>query len=121
MELISLIRDKKQISDELREKCREKEVLVVVRFHLLKSRSKSISKTRWEKDLDNMLKVVLDVLQENADEHSLTKMGLGLIESDKSIFGICCEKDFVEDAREEGVDIAIYDAQSTKVVIEELA
>lgn len=32
--------------------------------------------------MDNLLKVALDVLQDDADEHTLVKKGLGLVEND---------------------------------------
>jgi Holliday junction resolvase RusA-like endonuclease len=87
-----------------------------VEFHLLKSDKGSES--RWQKDLDNLLKVALDVLKKDADERTLVSKGLGLIDDDKSIFGVYCSKDFVNDENKEGVDIAIYDARSVKVNLE---
>ncbi len=116
MDLISRINAKYNIPDALRERCRGKEIIIELRFHLFKSGSGSES--RWQKDLDNLLKVPLDVLQKDADEHTLHKAGLGLLDNDKSIFGIYCCKDFVEVESEEGVEIVIHDAKLVRMKLE---
>lgn len=117
-ELISRIKEKYDISDDLRQRCRGKEVLVDVRYHLYKPDSKSESESRWKKDLDNLLKVSLDVLQERIDTQTQVMTGLGLIDNDDSIFGICCSKDYVYDKIEEGVEITIYNARLVRMKLE---
>jgi hypothetical protein len=48
--------------DTIRQNCAGKEVFVDVRFSLFNN---TTAEGRYQKDLDNLLKIVLDVLQEN--------------------------------------------------------
>ena len=65
---------------------------------------------RKKKDLDNMLKIVLDILPEYIDNNK-KETGLGLIESNKDelLFNIEATKKFVNDPTEEGVDIELFE------------
>src|SRR3972149_971827 len=65
---------------------------------------------RYEKDLDNLLKLLLDVLPQHMDNTPDPKpRGLGLMRDnhDKMIFEINCSKKLVDDELNEGIDIEI--------------
>lgn len=108
---------KKQLRDAIREKlgerglnrarkqCEGKQLFLNVKFYLKKTNETGTS----QKDLDNLIKILFDVLPEYLSQHSKDKEfeGLGLIKDDKDIFGICCEKEIVEPPKEEGFDLEI--------------
>ncbi len=85
--------------------CRGKMLSVNICFFLY---GKSRVRTRAEKDLDNMLKIVLDVLPDYMDQDR-TEKGLGLMEDKKDhmIFEIHAVKRLVEDEAQEGIDIEV--------------
>ena len=65
---------------------------------------------RYDKDLDNLLKLLLDVLPQHMDNTPDPKPdGLGLMRDndDKMIFEINCSKILVENESDEGLDIEI--------------
>ena len=65
---------------------------------------------RYDKDLDNLLKLLLDVLPQHMDNTPDPKpVGLGLMRDndDKMIFEINCSKILVENESDEGLDIEI--------------
>src|SRR6185312_7234760 len=86
--------------------CRGKNLSLNVRFKLYKDPKQS---KRYEKDLDNLLKILLDVLTEHMDNTLNKKDGLGLIDSnhDYRIFEIHCTKKLIMDSTLEGLDIEI--------------
>jgi len=91
---------------EIRDSCREKKLSLEICFNLYNGEPKDTA--RYTKDLDNLLKIVLDVLPEFMDsEHK--EQGLGLIESDKDdlIFEVHATKELVSDKELEGIDIEI--------------
>ena len=70
---------------------------------------------RYEKDLDNLLKLLLDVLPQHMDNTPTPKpKGLGLMRDnhDRMIFEIICNKKLVEDESNEGIDIEIREVNS---------
>jgi len=93
--------------------CLDKKLSLRVIFHLLKNTDQS---KRYEKDLDNLLKILLDVLPEHMDNTPSKPAGLGLIRDNKDhmIFEIHCSKDFVDDVSQEGMDIEIKQIISTE-------
>lgn len=97
--------------EEVKRACRDKRLYVDLMFCLLQSTEEG----RTKKDLDNMMKVVLDVLPERmvADGTPKSQKGLGLIANnqDDLIFEIHCEKKIVPDEAQEGIklEIAEYD------------
>lgn len=93
--------------DVIKENCKDKKFFVDVHFFLF---SKTKAEGRYKKDLDNLLKVVLDVLQDKVDKTDYSAGGLGLIRNDLDIVRIHCSKSFVEKESEEGIKIALYDA-----------
>ena len=91
---------------EIRNSSRGKELSLEICFNLYHGEPKDTA--RYTKDLDNLLKIVLDVLPEFMDsEHK--EHGLGLIESDKDdlIFEVHASKQLVSDKKLEGIDIEI--------------
>ena len=90
---------------DLRAKCMGKKLWVDVTFFLF---NRTTNVKRYEKDLDNMLKIVLDALPEFMDQKRLFK-GLGLMpdKGDDLVFELHSEKHFVGTEAEEGIDLEI--------------
>jgi Holliday junction resolvase RusA-like endonuclease len=91
--------------EEARKKIDGRPIKIRVLFRLWKG-SREITKTRFEKDLDNLLKPVLDVLQTKTSEQK-NEPGLDLIENDKLVYEINARKGLVEVEGDEGVRIQI--------------
>jgi len=105
---------KKELRDKIQEKytdlsdfCqvfKEKEKhSIYVKFHFLEGTG---VEGRTKKDLDNLLKIVCDVLPDYMDNNK-TEPGLGIIKTDNSIFEIHSIKETVTHEDDEGVDIEI--------------
>jgi len=93
--------------DELRQKSLGKKLHLEVCFYL---NAETGVEGDIQKDLDNLLKVVFDVLPQHfTDENNEPTEGLGLIEdkSDYMIFEINASKKFVKTHDDEGYDIEI--------------
>lgn len=90
-----------------REKLRGRILRIDVEFRLWRG-AENVSNTRAKKDLDNLLKPVMDVLQTSLNTQR-TELGLGLIEDDESVHEINTRKVLVNDEMEEGIRIAIHD------------
>ena len=88
-----------------RKQCRDQRLFLNVKYYLLKTTASGTS----QKDLDNLIKILFDVIPDYISQHSKAKEfeGLGLIKDDKDIFGICCEKEIVEPPRKEGLELEI--------------
>ena len=92
------VRRKKELRDFIKENfsnldavinsCRDKEkVIVDVCFNLYDGIKNDT--TRYDKDLDNLLKIVLDVLPDYMDNKQEDReLGLGIIQNDKQVFEI---------------------------------
>ena len=61
---------------------------------------------RTKKDLDNLLKVVFDVLPEYMDKNEKYS-GLGLMKNDNMICKVSATKEIVKKEKDEGIDIKI--------------
>ena len=61
---------------------------------------------RTKKDLDNLLKVVFDVLPEYMDKNEKYS-GLGLMKNDNMICKVRATKEIVKKEKDEGIDIKI--------------
>lgn len=87
--------------------CRNKEKFSIdVCFNLYDGVKQDIS--RYDKDLDNLLKIVLDVLPDYMDNKSENReKGLGIIQNDKQVFEIHSYKKFVQDTSLEGIEITL--------------
>ena len=89
-------------------KCRQKKLSLTITFYLYAGETNDTS--RYTKDLDNLLKIVLDVLPEYMDSEK-KEVGLGLIESDRDdlVHEIHAKKEFVLDLRKEGVSLELFE------------
>ena len=106
-ELNKAILEKISNIDEVRQKSLGKKLHLTVCFYL---NEETGEEGDVQKDIDNLLKVVSDVLpQQFHDEKNEPLEGLGLIEkkSDHMIFEISASKKFVSTHDEEGYDIEI--------------
>jgi hypothetical protein len=92
---------------EVPKKRRGKELSLDVCFYLF---GKSSLTGRAGKDLDNLLKIVLDTLPDYMDKLK-TERGLGLIEEDNDhlIFEIHATKQLVSEEAQEGMDLEIFE------------
>lgn len=93
---------------EIRNSCRGKKLSLEICFNLYYGEPKDTA--RYTKDLDNLLKIVLDVFPEYMDKEQKNH-GLGLIEKDNDelIFEIHAKKHLVIDKKLEGIDIEIFE------------
>ncbi|MDG6949505.1 MAG: RusA family crossover junction endodeoxyribonuclease [Nitrososphaerota archaeon] len=105
-ELIKAIKEAKPDEiDTARRAFHDKRVKVSVRFNLEKPKEGS-SNTLGKKDLDNMLKLVLDSLQTKADSQGKLD-GLGLIQDDDCIYRLEANKKLVDRPEQAGISIGI--------------
>lgn len=90
---------------KMRERCRGKHLFLNILYRLPKTSESGSS----QKDLDNLIKILFDVLPDHIANHSKDKEfeGLGLIENDKDIFKVCGEKEIVDPDTAEGLDLMI--------------
>jgi len=62
---------------------------------------------KTKKDLDNLLKIVLDVLSVNMVNTQNPMKGIGLMLDDSDVQKIVCEKKIVDSPDKEGIDLQI--------------
>lgn len=112
IELRDFIKNNILTLDNVISSCRDKEkVSVEICFNLYDGIKNDTS--RYDKDLDNLLKIVLDVLPDFMDNKSENReTGLGIIKNDKQVFEIHSYKKFVQDTSQEGIDITISEWNS---------
>ena len=80
-----------------------RELFIDVIFYLYQSEQTGSSK----KDLDNLQKILLDVLSVNMVNGQGKLRGLGFLRDDSEIFKIHCEKKLVNDPKNRGLDLKI--------------
>jgi Holliday junction resolvase RusA-like endonuclease len=95
-----------------RQKVKDKTLRIDVEFRLWKGSDRTTN-TRAKKDLDNLLKPVLDVLQTSLNTQK-TEPGLDLIEGDESVHEINARKIIVDDEKDEGIRIVILEHWSSR-------
>ncbi len=95
-----------------REKFKDKTLRIDVEFRLWKGSNKTTN-TRAKKDLDNLLKPVLDVLQTSLNTQKV-EPGLDLIEGDESVHEINARKVIVDDEKDEGIRIVIHEHELSR-------
>ncbi len=90
---------------ELQEKCKGKQLSINVTFYLNEN---TPDKSSYKKDLDNLLKILMDVIKEEMDDNE-KKIGLGLVikNKDEEVFEIVCHKEFVTSDDNEGIDLVV--------------
>ena len=102
-------RDTKNL-DDIRKFCQNKKLSITVQFFLYDGSKDENPQPegRIKKDLDNLLKIVLDVLPEKMDSEG-TNDGLGLIKKDYDdlVYEIKTTKEIVLKKDDEGIDIVI--------------
>ena len=84
-------------------RCKNRPLLIDVRFYLYYSDEQG----RTKKDLDNLLKILLDVLSVNMINGQNPIEGLGIVMDDSDIRKITCEKQIVNSTEGEGIDLQI--------------
>src|SRR5712692_6898616 len=89
--------------EQLKSKMKGRLVSITVGFFLWKG-SPSVTNTRPVKDLDNLMKILFDVLGPGPQ-------GLGLLEEDSYICEVYAKKELVDDVGEEGLRIIIEEYQ----------
>jgi len=89
-----------------RERLWDKKLSVQVVFSLWEGRA-DLSDTRSKKDLDNLLKPLLDSLQDKLEAGG-KEMGLGLIPNDDLIYEIQAKKEIVKEEAAEGIVLSIF-------------
>jgi len=88
---------------KVQSRCKKRPLLIDVRFYLYYSDVQG----RTKKDLDNLLKILLDVLSVNMTNGQKPIEGLGIVMDDSDIRKIICEKQIVNSAEKEGIDLQI--------------
>ncbi len=83
-------------------------VTITLGFFLWKGSSKTTN-TRAVKDLDNLMKIIFDVLGKG-------QQGLGLLEEDSYICEVYAKKELVEDQTEEGLRIIIEEYEDESML-----
>ena len=99
--LASEIRDKELSKIQTRTK--NKPLFLDVCFYILESDKLGKSK----RDLDNLLKILFDVLSENMVNGQLPIAGLGIMKNDSYVYKIKCEKRLVDSEEKQGIDLLI--------------
>ena len=90
---------------DLQERCKHKRLSLRVTYYLNRETPDS---TSYKKDLDNLLKLLMDVIKEEMDDDQKnTGLGLVLRNMDEEIFEINCSKQFVSGVENEGIDLEI--------------
>ena len=87
--------------EEIKDKCIDKKIFIQVCFYLWDG---SKQPTRVTKDVDNLLKLLLDILCEYINNER-NMNGLGIIKNDRDIFKIQAEKIIVNSKTDEGFKI----------------
>lgn len=97
--------------DELRTSFRGKNLSLIITFYLYSGNPSDSS--RYVKDLDNLLKIVLDILPDFMDS-AKKESGLGIIEGDRDdlIHEIHAKKEFVLEQDKEGMEIWISEMEN---------
>jgi Holliday junction resolvase RusA-like endonuclease len=110
IQLRNKIRASRSNLSQIRKNCENKKVSLKIIFHLSKERIEDESK--YQKDIDNLLKIVLDVLPKFMDKGEKNK-GLAIIDNDESVYEIKTKKVFVKKDVDQGIDIEISKAPRT--------
>jgi len=100
---------KKRIDlEKVKKDCEGKLFSLRVIYYLNENTTK---KGQYQKDLDNMTKIVSDTLTDyliDQDKQIKKKTGLGLMPDDEDIHELHLVKEFVDEDSEQGLDITLY-------------
>src|SRR5439155_23928351 len=102
--------------DAFRKLFRGRRLAAKITFYLY---SGSSQESRAKKDLDNLMKIVLDALPDYMDR-AHTENGLGLMEgdSDELVYQVNAVKELVMDQAKEGIDLELSEWQPRKTAAE---
>ena len=88
---------------KIQTRCKKNPLSINVKFYLFYSEEQG----RTKKDLDNLLKILLDVLSVNMVNGQSPVKGLGIVRDDSDIRQIKCEKHLVNSPEKEGINLQI--------------
>ena len=88
---------------KIRERTLNRLLLVDVTYRLYVDKNSGSSK----KDLDNLLKILFDVLSKNMVNGQASKKGLGIMIDDSFVYEIRAKKILVNEPKEQGFDLMI--------------
>ena len=88
---------------KIQTRCKKNPILINVKFYLFYAEEQG----RTKKDLDNLLKILLDVLSVNMVNGQKPVPGLGIVRDDSDIRQIKCEKFIVNSPEKEGIELQI--------------
>jgi Holliday junction resolvase RusA-like endonuclease len=94
--------------EKFKEALKGRLVTITLGFFLWKGSTKTTN-TRAVKDLDNLMKIIFDVLGKS-------QQGLGLLEEDSYICEVYAKKELVEDSSEEGLRIIIEEYEDEQML-----
>jgi len=99
--------DQNENLSQMQKTCQGKKLSLKVTFYLDKD---TPDKTSFKKDLDNMLKILMDVIKEEMDDNE-KNTGLGLVveNKDEEVFEVVCNKELVSGEDKEGIDLDIFE------------
>lgn len=102
-----VLNEKKLKMPDIRKRCYGKPLGVKAKFYLLKSEMSGDSK----KDLDNLLKILFDVLSDDMIQNNTDPdlKGLGFMKDDEMVFEVRSSKIIVKTKDEMGFSISIYE------------
>ena len=95
-----------EIDEDLKKiqtRCKNNPISINVKFYLFYAEEQG----RTKKDLDNLLKILLDVLSVNMVNGQEPVPGLGIVRDDSDIRQIKCEKFIVNSPEKEGIELLI--------------
>ena len=88
---------------KIQTRCKNNPISINVKFYLFYAEEQG----RTKKDLDNLLKILLDVLSVNMVNGQKPEPGLGIVRDDSDIRQIKCEKFVVNSPEKEGIELLI--------------
>ncbi len=115
-ELRDKVLEKRNDIDAFRNLFRGRRLAAKIHFYLY---SGSSQEGRAKKDLDNLMKIVLDTLPDHMDR-AHTEKGLGLMvgDSDELVYEVNASKELVTDQSKEGIDMELSEWQPRKTAVE---
>ena len=101
--------DKRDLKlEKIQKRCKGLPLSVKIRYYLLKSNEEGTAK----KDLDNLLKILFDVLSDDMIKNNTDDelKGLGLMTDDEMVYDIRCSKKIVTEKKDMGFEISIFES-----------
>lgn len=94
--------------EKIQKRCKGNPLSVKIKYYLLKSNEEGTAK----KDLDNLLKIIFDVLSDDMIKNNTDDelKGLGLMTDDEMVYEIHCSKKIVTSKEDMGFDISIFES-----------